>query len=462
LVQYSTVAFGAAFLRGHKKCRRHLTALARQVLVANIPSMLFAHKMGLEHISGQSKFLGRSRTVLLILLVSCTIGSVVRAQSLTATAGALAKGPNQEVSVTFSAPVDPISATEVENYSINAGTVADIRFVPLANASILTVSGLTISNNYILTVHDVAGDDPSVQPIASTNLTFTARSMTWAGVGGNETGIPQDVVAVGTNAFTLVSGALVFFSSQAGFSYEEATFAYEQVSGDFDRAVQVEYQDVGSEWSRAGVMVREAVDENRPRQDNPDDLSQAFSRYQAVQVNPALQYDGTPANNSYEINRRLVTGGETEETEVTTSVPPAYPNVWVRLARSGNTLRMYRSDTGTNWIKLGETVFDPPFATNAFVGIHFSPELANIPPDNESYHQKLARFSHYGDPHAPVENVTPTIKIETTAQGAQITFAGTLQSASTVLGPWTSVVTASPYQIPNLAQGSKFFRATSP
>lgn len=396
-----------------------------------------------------------------MLLGACALGNFAQAQNLTATAGALAKGPNQEVSVTFSAPVDPISATTPENYSVNAGTIADIRFVPLANASILTISGLTISNNYTLTITNVASDDTTAQTL-STNLTFTARSMTWAGVGGNETGIPQDVVAVGTNAFTIVSGALVFFSSQAGFSYEEATFAYEQVSGDFDRAVQVEYQDVGSEWSRAGMMVREAVDENRPRQDNPDDLTQAFSRYQAVQVNPALQYDGTPANNSYEINRRLVSGGETEETEVTNSVPPAYPNVWVRLARSGNTFRMYRSDTGTNWIKLGETVFDPPFATNAFVGIHFSPELANIPPDNESYHQKLARFSHYGDPHAPVESVTPTIKIEKTAQGAQITFAGTLQSASTVLGPWTNIVTASPYQVPGLGQGSKFFRSTSP
>ncbi|MDB6040517.1 MAG: C-terminal target protein [Verrucomicrobiales bacterium] len=424
--------------------------------------MLFAHKMGLELISGQAKFWGRFRTILLALLGACAIEGVAEAQNLSATAGTLAKGSDQEVSVTFSAPVDPISATDLANYSVNSGSISEIRFVPLANASILTVSGLTISNSYTLTVHDVASADTSVQPLTSTNLSFTARSMTWAGVGGNETGIPQDVVAVGTNAFSVVSGALVFFSSQAGFSYEEATFAYEQVSGNFDRAVQVEYQDAGSEWSRAGVMVREAVDENRPRQDNPDDLSQAFSRYQAVQVNPALQYDGTPANNSYEINRRLVTGGETEETDVSNSVPPAYPNVWVRLARSGNTFRMYRSDTGTNWIKLGETVFDPPFATNAFVGIHFSPELANIPPDNQSYHQKLARFSHYGDPHAPVENVTPTIKIETTALGAQITFAGTLQSASTVLGPWTTVVTGSPYQIPNLAQGAKFFRATSP
>jgi regulation of enolase protein 1 (concanavalin A-like superfamily) len=424
--------------------------------------MLSAHKMGLSFISGRSKFWGGFWAGLFMFLCAITAGPLVQAQNLTATAGALAKGADQEVSVSFSDPVDPISATDLENYSVNTGTITDVRFVPLANASILTVSGLTISNTYTITVGGVASADSSAPPLVLTNLPFTARAMTWAGVGGNETGIPQDVVAVGTNTFMIVSGALVFFSSQAGFSYEEATFAYEPVSGDFDRAVQVESQDVGSEWSRAGIMVREAIDENRPRQDNPDDINQAFSRYQAVQVNPALQFDGTPANNSYEINRRLQSGGETEETEVTNSVPPAYPNVWVRLARSGNTFRMYRSDTGTNWIKLGETVFDPPFATNAFVGIHFSPELANIPPDNESYHQKMAHFSHYGDPHAPVENVTPTIKIETNAQGAQITFAGTLQTASSITGPWTSVVAVSPYQIPNISQGAKFFRATSP
>ena len=104
-----------------------------------------------------------------------------------------------------------------------------------------------------------------------------------------------------------------------------------------------------------------------------------------------------------------------------------------------------------------ETTFDPPFATNAYVGVHFSPELANIPQGDPSYIQKLARFSNYGDPHAPID-ITPTVKIEVTQTGIQITFTGSLQSAPTVLGPWNKVVTGSPYQVPNSSTGVQFFR----
>src|SRR5436190_1667759 len=315
-------------------------------------------------ILGQKNFSTQLGATVVAALFAFATLQESQAQSLTAKAGALARGTNHEVSISFSAPVDDASATDPAHYSIPPGTIEDIRLVPLANAAILTVSGLITSDSYTLTVSNVTAIDANTAPITQTNLTFNTRDMTWAGIGRNETGIPQEVVAIGTNAFTLVSGALTFFSSQDGFSYEEATFAYETISGDFDRAVQVEYQDVGSQWSRAGVMVREGVDEDKERQTDPGDPTQAFSRYQAVQVNPAVQFDGTPANNLYEINRRLTPGGATDEPEITNNAAPAYPNAWVRLARSGSTFRMYRSDTGTNWTKLGETTFDPPFATN--------------------------------------------------------------------------------------------------
>ena len=181
-------------------------------MLANILAMLSARATKMNCFLGRKTFL---RVDIFRILIGCfCLFSLLEAsaQGLSARAGALAKGTNQEVSLSFSAPVDSNSALDPINYSINAGNIEGIRFISLANATILTVSGLITNNSYTVTVSNIVAIDPNTAPITQTNLTFTAREMTWAGIGRNETGIPQDVIAVGTNGFNLVSGALTFFS----------------------------------------------------------------------------------------------------------------------------------------------------------------------------------------------------------------------------------------------------------
>ena len=37
------------------------------------------------------------------------------------------------------------------------------------------------------------------------------------------------------------------------------TFVYEQVTGDFDKKLRVEYQDLSSQWARAGLIARDVT-----------------------------------------------------------------------------------------------------------------------------------------------------------------------------------------------------------
>src|SRR4051812_18868637 len=105
--------------------------------------MFFAHRIALTHIQAQTKHWSNNKTLSVAIFLVLAVRQSSHAQELTAQAGSLAKGANQEVSVSFSGPVDRASATEPSNYSVSAGGISDIRFVPLANAAILTVSGLT-------------------------------------------------------------------------------------------------------------------------------------------------------------------------------------------------------------------------------------------------------------------------------------------------------------------------------
>jgi len=58
--------------------------------------------------------------------------------------------------------------------------------------------------------------------------------------------------------------------------------------------------------------------------------------------------------------------------------------------------------------------------------------------------------------------IKPTVAIRREGVGVAVEFAGTLQSASNVAGPWTDVSNAkSPFAVGQLS-GAQFFRARAP
>jgi hypothetical protein len=263
---------------------------------------------------------------------------------------------------------------------------------------------------------------------------------------------------VGTNGFDVYSDGISEWAT-----YDEATFVYEEVTGDFDKKLRVEFQDLSSQWARAGLIARDVTNfgATRDQQTGTGANDGNAGRYQKVHVNPSgptLTGPGTAGNNAWELNQRLTTGAATTAATVSgANSNPKYPNAWCRLQRKGQTFSMYRSDNGTDWILLGTQTFDPPMPDKLFVGPEYSPENGNVT-DEASRAMWLAKFRDYGNITTTTVPGGSQISFTRTATGLTLTFEGTLESADSITGPWTDVAGASPQTV-TTTTGTKFYRA---
>ena len=354
-----------------------------------------------------------------------------------------------DVGVGFNKPIDS-SVGQMANYSVSGGTIASLtvytnRFTansknPLAmvlkQSVLLKVTGLT-GNSGVLTVKNIT--DTHGNTLASTNVPFTVSGMQWGVVGGNELGGTNAVVPVATNGFDIYSDGIAEWAN-----YDEATFVYEPITGDFDKKLRVEYQDGSSQWARAGLVVRDVTNFGVDR--NGQATNGLAGRYQKCFVTPVgatLTGPGSAGNQDWELNRRLLTGGQTAGAPMTgPNSIPKYPNGWCRIQRTGQTFTMFRSDDGVTWVNLGQTTFGSDggstnMPNTVYVGPEYSPETGNIPvpSDRGTF---LAQIRDYGD---FVGVFNPQLSITPAANGTvKITWsAGTLLSSPTVNGSYTAV-----------------------
>ena len=184
--------------------------------------------------------------------------------SLQKTSGAI------EIGIGFDEELDPVSAGTASNYKLSSGMVTGVRFekyVTEVGAVVLATSGLTPGANTTVTVTGVKDLKGNTMAATQKPVSITSR-LKWAAVGGDDyiqaggsAAIwPDDAVAISDRDFDLVSSGSANWDN-----YDEITFAYESVTGDFDKVVRVEYQDPTSQWARAGLMARAALDEGVDR-----------------------------------------------------------------------------------------------------------------------------------------------------------------------------------------------------
>src|SRR5207247_11445085 len=163
---------------------------------------------------------------------------------------------------------------------------------------VLTRRGVASGANVNVTVRNVRDLKGNAIPTAGISRAITATSkMKWAAVGGDELkngstpnpAVPgtwtDDAVAYSDKDFDLVSSGSALWDN-----YDEMTFVYESITGDFDKKVRVEYQDASSQWARAGLQLREVLNEGVTRDQRYDETTnptgEKFAQNFTIRVNP--------------------------------------------------------------------------------------------------------------------------------------------------------------------------------
>jgi hypothetical protein len=300
------------------------------------------------------------------------------------------------------------------------------------------------------------------------------------GVGGDDLVVDarggaryaDDTVARGAKDFDLISGG-----SQHWTGYDEETFVYEEITGDFDKVVRVEYQDPVTQWSRAGLDAREALDAGITRDEQT--AGYKFSQHLTVRVNPPgiVGWDGRIGNNLHEVIHRPVEGMNYDGFNAMFNIlgganaAPTYPNAWIRLKREGQKLTSFLSSNGTTWTPIGNVTYaddaaspeNEILADKLFVGMFYGPEFNNIAEDQRfNFAASIAKFRDYGNfSTGPGPGGGPVITM--TKNGNQLTISwtnnGTLQSATSLTGPWTDGGTTSPQTVTIVAtELARFYR----
>ncbi|HEY6231008.1 MAG TPA: Ig-like domain-containing protein, partial [Pyrinomonadaceae bacterium] len=312
-----------------------------------------------------------------------------------------------EVDLIFDETLAPSSVSPLSNFTLTGGAAVTAARI-VTNSSgldttqagiILTATGITPGTSYTVTVKGVS--DTHNNPITTPQtMTFTASPFGWVSLEGLT--VPNsgenDALAIGTNSFNLVNGGNAFWGTE-----DDITMVYEKVTGDFDRQVQVDWNDPSSNWARAGISARESLNNGQPTTDAAGD--NPASRYQMVLSDPMTKFDGTAANDGWESNRRVDTGGITSALNGIANVV-VYPNSYLRLKRVGDRISVFYSTDFKTWHTLGTTDYGDdtvtasgPLAADLFVGPTMGAENGNILSQGGTADQTGAfasRFRNYG------------------------------------------------------------------
>ena len=256
---------------------------------------------------------------------------------------------------------------------------------PLDNAVVeLIVSGLTDGASYDITIDGVMSADGD--SLSATTRSFTATTFHRIVIGGNDTGVRAagNAIMVGDDGIDVVSNGATMWSN-----YDEADAGLMPIDGAFDKKARIAYQDVASQWTRAGLIVREDLDESRERTGNAENEDpDGFGRYVTSHANREADFndDGTvnpeggngvlTGTGGFESNYRDAKGNATQGNGGTFA--PMYPdNAWVRIQRVGDTVRTYHSADGEEWTQNGGDRILEDLAETLWFGAFYSPETGN-------------------------------------------------------------------------------------
>ena len=181
---------------------------------------------------------------------------------------------------------------------------------------------------------------------------------------------------------------------------DQFQFVYQPMTGNAEVVARVASLTAVNAWSKAGVMIREALT--------------AESRHASMFAS---------VSKGYAFQRRPDTGGLSVHTSGGSGAPPG----WVRLVRTGDLFEAYRSADGASWTRVGSDTI--PMANTVYVGLAVTSHDAS-----RTTTAVLDRVKITGSTSAS-SNGAPAVSVTAPANGAKYTLPTTVAISATATDP---------------------------
>ena len=175
---------------------------------------------------------------------------------------------------------------------------------------------------------------------------------------------------------------------------DQFQFVYQPVMGDTEIVAQVASLQAADPWSKAGVMIREAL------------------------TGPAAHASLlTAGSNGWWVTRRLSAGGSTYSNPGDAGAAPG----WVRLVREGDLFSAYESQDGSQWTLVSTDTISMP--ATVYVGLAVT--------SHNTAATATATFSNVAVTSPTSDNAAPTVSLSSPAAGASYTPPASISISAT-------------------------------
>jgi len=263
------------------------------------------------------------------------------------------------VGLEFNQPVDPATAENPANYTIDGVAAKSARIYrtslsPLGPEGIyvLLTPASPVSGSFTVVASGI--QDLSGGTIGGAN-SAAGSVANLTGLDVNPlTGPPGENYSFGPGQFIVRGGGADISGGADGFR-----FVYRTITGDFDLVYRVPFMDTVRFTAKAGLNARTSLDPYSPAVTvsfNPGPAAEGSSGglRQFTEGNSKSVWGG--GNTGWGTNRRLF-----------------HPDVWLRFRRSGNTFLRYASTNGVDWLFDGQVNLSPAPPETLYVGLAVSP-----------------------------------------------------------------------------------------
>ena len=179
---------------------------------------------------------------------------------------------------------------------------------------------------------------------------------------------------------------------------DQFQFVYQPMTGNAQVVARVASLSSVNAWSKAGVMIREALT--------------AESRHATMFAS---------VSKGYAFQRRPDTGGLSVHTSGGSGAPPG----WVRLVRTGDLFEAYRSADGVSWTRVGSDTI--PMTNTVYVGLAVT--------SHDATRTTTATVDNVKITGSTSSNGAPAVSVTTPVNGAKYTLPTTVAIAATATDP---------------------------